>query len=399
MITASPYDNNWIKCFNENNINNNTSNFILKFLLDTEVQFLINKGEKKIIINSNKIYLSNCHLFRYLYQHAKYDKLFTINLEQDLSSESLNIFFSLLHNKEFKDKGLIYSNIFELHIISDFLINDDIKTYCENIIAEKLNENNFGQFMEFCLIEDDQHHYNIINGRDRLFRYLIIWLKFFNNNKSYTVNKLISQFNETINDFKDYDIIKDSITYLQNNINILLFTSFCNNCDVPILLSRFKGFIQSSSYIEIIDILLIKDSININQYNIAIQRNIIKLTKDNIDDDEDYIDFIIDNPFKQIFESIKTKEILFDEFNIFKSSKERSMFQISYGIIKITKNNTTLIPILMKTDPFNLRQNQLITIGKIIVNKEDVYISKCNRCHNNGSMVSYGFKINLFNHK
>src|SRR4029078_11094354 len=236
MICSVSYNDNWCKCFNENTIlnqNKNVLNFILKHFLDTEVQFIFN-GNKIFTIKSNKIFLIKCQFFRYLYEYTKCDKLFKFNLEYEINEETLTLFFMLLHSDDFKniDKGLIYPYITELHFISDILCNEDIKQYCENIIAESLNEHNFGIFLEFCL-DKNNDNYNIITGRNRLFRYLIIWLKFFNDNntKSYPLNKLIEQFHETIIGFNDYDIIKHELIYSTTNINLTVWTNFCNNCN------------------------------------------------------------------------------------------------------------------------------------------------------------------------
>jgi len=148
---------------------------------------------------------------------------------------------------------------------------------------------------------------------------------------------------------------------------------------------------------ELFDILLIKDHININQYNIAIQRHIYKRNFENNEEaDNEFIDFIIDNPFNQPYSSIKTTEISFDDFNEFTSRNELSMFQLSYCMVKLRINSTLLIPYCIRTEPFHLRQNQIITIGHITMKEEDVYKSKCKRCKYDGSNVSIGFNFNLF---
>lgn len=397
---------NWGQCFNENTINkiNNTDdnlNFILKHLLDTDVQFICtNKQITKI--KTNKIFLMKCDFFKYLYEHAKCDNLFKVRLDFNISEDALKLFFTLLHNINNIDKSNIYHHVTELHTLADYLINEEIKLYCENVISQHLNEYNFGALLEFCLcLDEEEGKYIVSYGRNRLFRFLIIWLKFFyNTTRSYTLTSLIHQFNETIIDFNKYDIVKNDITYSPpTTITVSLWTSFCNNCTIPILLTRFKGFIQSDKYTEVFDLLLIKDHVNINQYNIAIQRHIFKhIFTQQLDDEDEasYLDYIKED--NQIYSCIKSREISYDNFDEFISIKTNSTFQLSYCMVKLRKTSTLLIPSCIKTEPFNLRQNQMLTIGKITITEEDVYKSICKRCQDEGSNVAIGFKFNLFNH-
>lgn len=390
----------WQHFFNERHIifcDHDNQSFILNHLLDTQVFIYMKNSKEPLIFNSNKLYLINCLYFKYQYQ---FNNIFTIKFDTEFSLESLELFFLLLHCKKISkdNKAKIKCNLLELHSISDYLMNEEIKVYCENNIAKLLNGDNFWTIFTQCLDETSGIPYKIIPYRSRLFRYLILWLNIFYKT-SLILPKILFQ---SIENYQNYDIIKNEINYYSSKINISLYTNFCTKCKDIILLKRFIGFCNKQDYCEVFDLLLIRDSENNNHYKLSIQRNfyVYNTFKGFKNEDVEYIDFIVDNPFKQIFPFIKTKEINFEEIDDYPynnyTSNEYSSFNLSIFIVQFIKNNVLLSPICLKSEKFQLRQDQSLIFGTLKTDIKDSHLDYCNSCKNHSNMYSFGFKFTIF---
>lgn len=416
LLLQSNYENNiWEICFKEKEYlkNPNSLNiFFEKKFIDSKVRFFKNN---KIFctIDTHNIILYKCYYFYNIINlklninennHNNisiYD--IYLDLPDNINEEIIQLFFILLYNEKLdnKFKLLLKSNLLFIHYLSNYFLNEELKLYCENKICKYLNVDNFVNIFYYCLIKNE-FPYQIINGNERLFRFLIIWIKcFYNGFENFTLNNFINNLDKIIVNFNNYDIfINRSICNINSKyLDISFWTTLCFNCSdynlfntKCILLNIYNGFVINSNYLkEKFEFLLIKS--NNNLYHLCIKR-IFEFDKENnysefcIDDNE-YNDYLKGSNIFTLSSSLNEEKEIKDKDSIY------SKFQIETNLIKL-KNTSNLNPLSYKTKPFYLKQNQIIEIARISIYDYDLINNEqCFRCQISEKIVLLGFHLHI----
>jgi hypothetical protein len=321
------YESTLVKCFNEG------SN------VDCEMNFYINNSLYHII-RSHFMILIKCTYFQNLIHfYGKEKRIFNIIFDRYIDPIVLNLFFKSLYIEEYNDDFDI--NIFDMHYLSKYFMIDKLTIFCENRICYNLKIDNWFLFMEYCL-NTTKIPYTIIPGNDRLFSYIIRWIRCFHidSDNFYVINKLCNViFPAYIKDFDKYDILKTIICYNNNHeYNISFGRTFCYNCSLS----------NEKYYLCVFDMFIIA-IVNKNDYNFQL---CIKKTQ------------LINKDIK---------------------------FNINTFIYRISKETTLLDHHIFKLNDVNLPNNQFFPIGIISKNRNNL---SCNICKKY-TLESIGIQINI----
>jgi len=416
----------WCFCLREKEINNEHYDYSLinlfknSIFVDCKIN-IIDLNTQNIIntIKSHNIILTKCQYF------LSYSKFLNISNEiiynvvfdtLNINYETIIFFIKLLYYNDIKeeinydDKHYLNKNLLCIHFLSLYFGNKDILLFSEGQISKLLNDSNWITIFEYC-IDITTFPYQIYNGKENLFRYIIAWLRCYSNpdDQNFCQN-LLSQLPLIISNFQSYDILKTFVNpfNIKKQIEVSFFSRICYNCcnefHIPgcysIELNKFNGFFRINNLKEIFHIILIKDGFNHSNYHLYIKRSYSKLSfeekiynnyNENKDDINKYKEYLTGpEEIKIKYIKFNTNEEINDDDN--DDDNDNTKYIIQLFMIKLQKNTTDLSPISITTNPFSINQNEIVKIGEITINQDTEFL-QCSRCNFDGYVSLFGFKL------
>ena|ERR1041385_2823861 len=226
--------------------------FVNQLNHDFVINFLYN-NTKYHVIKTHYLILIKCDFFNGLIDFYDYGiKKIDIVLDRYICPDTLNKFFHLWYNDDNYDESIIKSDtiILDMYYLSKYFLYDGLSMFFENIICKILSNNNWIIYMEYCL-NTTRIPYTIISGNERLFCFLIRWLRCFHtdsdNHYSFIDSLCNNVFPGYIENFKLYDILNDIVSFNNNEYTVSFGKTICYKCSAygnTIFMYKFDGPIQ-----------------------------------------------------------------------------------------------------------------------------------------------------------